>query len=82
MAAVFKVKPVEKMVNMTSKKHGKFVKWELVSSHIGRRSFVSNHFGKIPIPIIMATTGHRSKSLFLNYIDMSRAEMASMLAKY
>jgi integrase len=53
-----------------------------VSSHIGRRSFASNHFGKIPTPIIMAATGHRSESSFLKYIGKSRAEMTRMLAGY
>jgi integrase len=81
-AEVFKVKRGDRMVNVTRKKHGKFAKWELVSSHIGRRSFASNHFGKIPTPIIMAATGHRSESSFLKYIGKSRAEMASMLAEY
>jgi hypothetical protein len=55
---------------------------ELVSSHIGQRSFASNHFGKIPTPIIMAATGHKSESSFLKYIGRSRAEMASLLAEY
>jgi hypothetical protein len=39
-------------------------------------------FGKIPTPIIMAATGHKSESSFLKYIWKSRAEMASMLAGY
>jgi len=47
------------MVNVTRKKHGVFAKWKLVSSHIGRRSFATNHFGKIPTPIIMAATAER-----------------------
>jgi integrase len=81
-AEVFKVKRGDRMVSVTRKRHGKFAKWELVSSHIGRRSFASNHFGKIPTPIIMAATGHRSESSFLKYIGKSRAEMASMLAGY
>ena len=70
------------MVSATREKHGRFAKWELVSYHIGRRPFATNHFGKIPAPIIMAATGHKSESLFLEYIGKGRAEIVSMLAEY
>jgi hypothetical protein len=70
------------MVSATRKKHGRFAKWELVISLIDRRSFATNHFGKIPTPIIMAATGHKSESLFLKYMGKGRAEMVSMLAEY
>jgi integrase len=69
------------MVSAKRKEHGRFAKWELVSFHIGRRSFAKNHFGKIPTPIIMAATGHKSESSFLKYIVKGRAEMVSMLAE-
>ena len=82
MAEVIRVKRGDRMVNVTRKKHGVFAKWKLVSSHIGRRSFATNHFGKIPTPIIMAATGHKSESSFLKYIGKGRAEMVSMLAEY
>jgi hypothetical protein len=81
-ADVIKMKRGDRMVSATRKKHGRFAKWELVSSHIGRRSFATNHFGKIPTPIIMAATGHKSESSFLKYIGKGRAEMVSMLAEY
>jgi integrase len=81
-AEVIKMMRGGRMVKVTRKKQGQYAKWELVSSHIGRRSFASNHFGKIPTPIIMAATGHKSESSFLKYIGKSRAEMASMLAGY
>jgi len=81
-AEVIKMKRGDRMVSATRKKHGRFAKWELVSSLIGRRSFATNHFGKIPTPIIMAATGHKSESSFLKYIGKGRAEMVSMLAEY
>ena len=31
-------------------------KWEFLSSHIGRRSFATNFYGKIPTPILMEAT--------------------------
>jgi integrase len=70
------------MVSAIRKKHGRYAKWELVSSHIGRRSFATNHFGKIPTPIIMAATGHKLESSFLKYIGEGRADMVCMLAEY
>ena len=33
-------------------------KWEFLSSHIGRRSFATNFYGKIPTPLLMEATGH------------------------
>lgn len=44
-------------------------KWQNVSSHIGRRSFASNFYGKIPTPLLIQATGHGSEQVFLNYIN-------------
>lgn len=44
-------------------------KWEVVSSHIGRRSFATNSYGKYPSAYIMKITGHKTESNFLKYID-------------
>jgi len=33
-------------------------KYEFVSSHIVRRSFASNYYGKIETPMLMNITGH------------------------
>ena len=82
MAEVIRVKRGDRMVSVTRKKHRIFPKWKLVSSHIGSRSFTSNHFGKIPTPIIMAATGHKSESSFLKYIGKGRADIVSILAEY
>ena len=46
-------------------------KHNYISTHIGRRSFASNHYGKIPTPIIMKVTGHSKESTFLTYINQS-----------
>jgi integrase len=48
-------------------------KWKLVSSHIGRRSFATNLYGKIPIEQIMSITGHETEMSFLLYINKRRA---------
>lgn len=55
---------------------GKFEKWELVSSHIGRRSFATNYYGKIPTTFLINITGHSSEQMFLNYIKKSNKDIA------
>lgn len=47
-------------------------KWELVTSHIGRRSFATNFYGKMNLQSIMSVTGHKTESSFLTYINKSR----------
>ncbi|MDV3925529.1 integrase [Elizabethkingia anophelis] len=44
-------------------------KWETITSHIGRRSFATNFYGKIPTPLLLHATGHSSEQVFLNYIN-------------
>ena len=46
-------------------------KYKYLSSHIGRRSFASNHYGIIPTPIIMQVTNHKKESTFLSYVNKS-----------
>ena len=43
-------------------------KYEFVTSHIKRRSFATNYFGKIETPLLMNITGHTKESTFLSYI--------------
>ena len=43
-------------------------KYEFVNSHIMRRSFASNYYGKIETPLLMNITGHSKESTFLTYI--------------
>lgn len=54
---------------ITHKKEvGMFEKWKLIRSHIGRRSFATNHYSIHPNKVIMAVTGHSTEKQFLNYI--------------
>ncbi|WP_157206825.1 phage integrase SAM-like domain-containing protein [Mariniflexile maritimum] len=55
---------------------GNFPKWELVSSHIGRRTFATNNYGKIPTPYLIYITGHGTEKEFLNYIVLPDYEKA------
>jgi len=43
-------------------------KYEFVTSHIMRRSFASNYYGKIETPLLINITGHSKESTFLTYI--------------
>lgn len=57
-------------------------KWKAVSSHIGRRSFASNFYGKIPTPLLMQATGHSSEKMFLKYINPINHERIVSLGAY
>ncbi|WP_456441882.1 phage integrase SAM-like domain-containing protein [Psychroserpens sp.] len=46
-------------------------KHKYISTHIGRRTFASIHYGKIPTPIIMRVTGHSKEATFLGYINQT-----------
>ncbi|WP_422858900.1 phage integrase SAM-like domain-containing protein [Flagellimonas sp. S174] len=50
------------------KELGTYPKYELLASHVCRRSYCSNMYGKMPTPIIMQVTGHSSERSFLTYI--------------
>jgi hypothetical protein len=64
------------------KTFGKFPKYELVSSHICRRSFASNLYGKIETLTIMKITGHSTEKQFLDYIKITPKEYAEKLKAY
>ena len=59
-----------------------YEKWELVSSHIGRRSFASNFYGIIPTSLLIHATGHSSENQFLAYIGKTDTQKAMQLADY
>jgi len=50
------------------KEKGEYPKWKLVSSHIMRRSFATNYYGKYPTPLLMQITKHSTERQFLEYI--------------
>lgn len=64
------------------KKTGKYKKYELVTSHICRRSFATNLYGKIDTLTIMKITGHATESQFLSYIKITPKEYAKKLKEY
>lgn len=64
------------------KESGIYPKYELVSSHIGRRSFATNFYGKIPTSLLISATGHSSEAMFLEYIGKTQTQQAKELANY
>lgn len=59
-----------------------YKKHELVSSHIGRRSFATNNFGKIPTSILKTLTSHKTEKMLLNYVGKSENDMLDEISKY
>jgi integrase len=64
------------------KQVGKYEKWELVTSHIGRRSFATNFYGQIPTSFLIYITGHKTEEMFLNYIGKSNKDLAMEITNY
>ena len=64
------------------KETGFYPKYKLVSSHIGRRSFATNNYGKIPTSFLKYVTGHSTESMFLDYIGKSNKDIALELSNY
>lgn len=55
-------------------------KWEMVSSHTGRRSFCTNEYLKgTPTLTIMKVSGHKTESAFFKYIKISPHEHAERM---
>jgi len=75
-----KMQPINHNGEIIFRKHrGKFPKYELVSSHICRRSFATNLYGKLSNMTIMSITGHKTEQSFLTYIKITSKEHAQKL---
>lgn len=64
------------------KVYDKYPKYKLVSSHIGRRSFASNNYGKVPTSYLTYMTGHSSELQFRKYLGKTNDDIATEVAKY
>ena len=76
----------EKIVTENNKKKkihrkatGKYPKFELVSSHVCRRTFATLLYGKLDAVTIMKITGHSTEKQFLSYIKITPKEYAEKL---
>ena len=70
------------LLEFTQKKSGIYKKYELVTSHIGRRSFATNFYGTIPTSFLIYMTGHSTEAIFLNYIGKINKDIALEMTKY
>lgn len=68
-----------KKANIHRKVKKKYPKFELVSSHICRRTFATNLYGKLDTLTIMKITGHSTEKQFLSYIKITPKEYAEKL---
>ncbi|MBM7420245.1 MULTISPECIES: hypothetical protein [Chryseobacterium] len=57
-------------------------KFNLITSHIGRRSFATNFYGKIPTPLLVDATGHTTEEMFLKYINPLNTSNVVSLSNY
>ncbi|MBL7879577.1 MAG: integrase, partial [Chryseobacterium gambrini] len=65
---------------ITRKVFGEYPKHELVTSHIGRKSFASNFYEKIPTAYLLNFTGHTTERQLLAYINKTDVEKAKSTA--
>ncbi len=58
-------------------------KFELITTHTGRRSFATNlYLAKFPTITIMKITGHRTEKAFMKYIKVTNEQHAQLLADF
>ena len=53
-----------------------YPKYELIATHVMRRSFATNYYGILPTPLIKQITGHSSEEMLLKYIGKSDIDFA------
>ena len=61
---------------------GLYPKWELMASHVCRRSFCTNLYGILPTPLIMSISAHSSEKMLLNYIGKDSLDFAQQIADF
>lgn len=70
---------IDKKRTLTS---GFYEKWQVISSHVCRRSFATNFYGKIPTSVLMNITAHSTESMFLSYIGKTTYDNAYQMLEY
>ncbi len=62
--------------------YGQYPLYEIISSHVCRRSFATHNYAKMPTPIIMSVTGHKTEKEFLNYIGKDFNDLSKQMLTY
>src|SRR5690606_6849358 len=58
-------------------------KWKLLSTHVGRKTFVSNAiYFNIPAEVIMSWTGHKDHKVMENYYKVTRKQKRREMDKF
>jgi integrase len=57
-------------------------KYNFITSHVCRRSFASNYYGRIPTPVLMNITAHGTEKMFLTYIGKTTYDNAYQMLDY
>lgn len=77
--------PITAKIKVTSRNPLKVVtlpKYKFITSHVCRRSFATNFYGRIPTPILMNITAHGSEKSFLVYIGKTTYDNAFQMVEY
>jgi len=77
-----KLKETKPKSGIYRKETGMYKKFDLVTSHIGRRSFATNFYGTIPTSYLIYVTGHSTEVMFLNYIGKSNKDIAMEMTNF
>ncbi|HEX8013750.1 MAG TPA: tyrosine-type recombinase/integrase, partial [Flavobacterium sp.] len=72
----------EKLKASTATIKKSFPKYKVISSHVCRRSFATNFYGKIPTPVLMNITAHGTERMFLSYIGKTTYDNAYQMLDY
>lgn len=74
--AIVFVEDEEEGESFIRKKLDYYPKYELITSHIGRKSFATNFYGIMSIATLMFFSGHTTQKQFLDYISKTSDEEA------
>lgn len=77
-----KIKGSKRSIKTNRKEESIYFKYELISSHVGRRSFSSNFYGTVPTSILRVFTGHSTEKQFLEYIGKTETDQAKAIIKF
>ena len=75
-------KVVEISKGVFRKVHDTYPKYELVTSHVCRRSFATNFYGELPTALLISITAHSTEQQFLQYIGKTSNDYAIQIAEY
>lgn len=76
---VVKVNPDTKRMR---KVYGVYKKYELITSHVCRRSFATNLYGYVSNSVIMSVGGWKDEDMFLHYIKKTKEEDAILIQNH